>query len=99
MDNDHPHSSASLPETRRRRRRRVSGFVGDNRHSVLLRFGKAVANRRHQLGLTQVDIAMRTGFSRSSISEIECGRENVSLERAEELAQALDCPLSTLLQE
>lgn len=53
-------------------------------------FGEAVATRRRALGLTQVELARRVGMSRASLANIECGRQNVLLHHACNLASALD---------
>lgn len=87
------------PETRRTKERRVSSFVGNIRHPIMVRFGAAVRERRHILRLTQAEVAIRSGLSRSYLSEVETGRVSLSLERAAELAEALECPLADLLPE
>lgn len=53
-------------------------------------FGDAVAKRRNSLGLTQVELARRIGMSRASLANIECGRQNVLLHHAYNLASALE---------
>lgn len=94
ISNDHIGSGA-----RRNIKRRALSFVGNNRHPLLVRFGKAIRRRRKQLAWTQAELAYRTQLSRSSISEIEGGKENISLERAARLAEALSCSLVDLLRE
>ena len=79
----------------RERKSRTGFFVANIRQSASARFGIALRRRRVEVGLTQEQIASRSGMSRSYISEVECGKENISLERAERLALAVD---STLLQ-
>ncbi|GAB1471456.1 hypothetical protein MASR2M66_23340 [Chloroflexota bacterium] len=49
--------------------------------------------------MTQSDLAQLTGLNRSYISEIEGGRESISLDRAEKLAKAVGSSLSELLKE
>ena len=88
------------PERPRRFSRRWGlSFVGNIRHQVTARFGIALKRKRQFLGMTQADLAKATGLSRSYISEIEHGRESISLERAERLAMAVDSRLSELLKE
>lgn len=76
---------------------RAVSFVGNTRHEVLLRFGSAVRYRRAQLGVTQADLAAKTGLSRSYLSAVECGRDGISLERAAQVAEALNTTLAELL--
>jgi len=56
---------------------------------INLAFGRAVAKRRDELGLTQTDLSGLTGLSRASIASIEKGRQNVLLHHVYDLAQAL----------
>lgn len=69
------------------------------RQNVVAKFGAAFRKRRKALGLTQADIAEKARISRSYLSEVECGRENISLERAEKLSQAVGSNLVDLLKE
>jgi ribosome-binding protein aMBF1 (putative translation factor) len=82
-----------------RQKRRASSFVGNNRQTVTIRFGAALRDKRRALGLTQSDLAELTGMSRSYISEIEGGHENISIERAEKLAKAVESSLAELIKE
>lgn len=52
-------------------------------------FGAAVAKRREELKMTQVELSGLTGLSRASIASIEKGRQNVLLHHVYDLAQAL----------
>lgn len=52
-------------------------------------FGRGVAQRRDELGLTQAELAGLTGLSRASIASIEKGRQNVLLHQVYDLANAL----------
>lgn len=60
-------------------------------------FGKRVRQRRLQLGLTQQNLADRTGLHRSYIGEIELGRRNVSLKNIARIADALEVDVTFLL--
>jgi ribosome-binding protein aMBF1 (putative translation factor) len=93
-----PDSADEHPTARRRKRRAVS-FVGNNQHSILVRFGGAVRRRRNSLGMTQSELAKAADLDRSYLAMVERGRENISLERAEKLAHALNCRLCDLLSE
>ena len=50
--------------------------------------------RRHQLGITQQELADLAGVSRSSVQSIESGKGSVQLDLAEAIADALGCDLS-----
>lgn len=54
-----------------------------------VRFGRAVAVRRENLGWTQAELASRVGLSRASIANIERGRQGVLLLHVYDLAEAL----------
>jgi DNA-binding XRE family transcriptional regulator len=86
-------------KARRPPQRRAFSFVGNIGHSATARFGVALKEKRRTLGLTQSELAKLAGLSRSYISEVECGREGISLERAEKLAKAVQSHLSELLRE
>lgn len=83
----------------RNRKARAVSFVGNIRTPLRARFGAALRSRREELGLTQEHVAMAAGVNRTYLFEVENGRESISIERAERLAQALDCKLSDLLGE
>ena len=61
--------------------------------------GRRIAERRRQVGLEQVELAteMGSGYSRSSIANIETGRRGLSLERATDAAKALGVSLDWLV--
>ena len=52
--------------------------------------GRNVARIRHEKGLTQEDVAARSGFSQQYLSSLERGRRNPTVITLYELAQALD---------
>lgn len=59
--------------------------------------GERIRNRRIELGLTQDEVAKKTGYkSRSSINKIECSR-NLPLSKVEKMANALECTPSFLM--
>jgi len=55
--------------------------------------------RRENAGLTQADLARRTGLAVSNISAIENGRRSVGLAVAKKLAEALGRPLAEFVEE
>jgi len=69
--------------------RRCKHFVMTE-NGIYEAFGKALATRRKELGLTQAKLAMRVGMSRASIANIERGRQNVLLHHVYHLADALE---------
>jgi transcriptional regulator with XRE-family HTH domain len=63
------------------------------KNPINVAFGKAVAQRREELELTQADLAgLVGGMSRASIANIEKGRQNVLLHHVYDLAAALEMP-------
>ena len=52
--------------------------------------GSKLKSRRIQKGLTQLELAKKTGVSESYICQIENGKM-VSIKKLEKLAHALDC--------
>ena len=53
------------------------------------RLGISVKNWRNRLGISQVELAKRSGFHRSYISDVERGSRNISLKSIEKLSEAL----------
>jgi transcriptional regulator with XRE-family HTH domain len=51
--------------------------------------GRNVARLRREKGLTQEDVAARSGFSQQYLSSLESGRRNPTVITLYELAQAL----------
>lgn len=62
-------------------------------------FGAAVRRRREKLKLSQEDFADKAGIHRTYVSSIELGKVQVSIGIAQQLANALETPLSRLWQE
>ena len=90
--------SHSIKAARRNIKRRAVSFVDNIRHPIVAQFGTTLRERRREAGMTQAELAAAAGLSRSYLSEVECGRESISLERAARLADALECRLADLLQ-
>lgn len=61
------------------------------------RLGLRLRMSRRRLGLTQDAVSLRTGLSKSFLSQLESGRANPTLESLHRLAEALETPLSVLL--
>jgi transcriptional regulator with XRE-family HTH domain len=66
--------------------------------NIRLRFGKAVRQRRHKLGVSQEAFADLCGLDRSYIGGIERGERNVALVNIEKIARALRISLSELFR-
>ena len=60
-------------------------------------FGGLVRKHRERLGLTQEGLGRTVGLSRTSITNIEKGRQHVALHQVFALAGALEIPPATLL--
>jgi transcriptional regulator with XRE-family HTH domain len=67
--------------------------------TLAVSFGRAVRNRRRNLGLSQEELAWRGEVNRSYVTDIERGARNPSLRTIARLAEALQMPLSALLRE
>ena len=65
---------------------------------IRLRFGKAVRNLRHQLGVSQEEFADICGLDRTYIGGIERGERNVSLVNIERIAKAFKLSMSELFK-
>ena len=65
---------------------------------IRLRFGKAVRQRRHRLGVSQEAFADLCGLDRTYIGGIERGERNVALVNVEKIARALRISLSELFR-
>ena len=61
------------------------------------RFGRAVKAARVEKGLSQEELAARIDADQAYVSRIEAGRMNVTLETAEQIADALEVELEMLL--
>jgi CheY-like chemotaxis protein/predicted XRE-type DNA-binding protein len=60
------------------------------------RLGISIKNWRTQLKIAQDELAKRSGFHRSYISDVERGSRNLSLKSIEKLAEALGISIVTL---
>lgn len=60
-------------------------------------FGRALRECRIKANLTQDDVASKVGLGRTSVTNIEKGRQQVSLHMLYQLADAVDAQPSSLL--
>ncbi len=65
---------------------------------VRVRFGKALRERRHKLGVSQEEFADICGLDRTYVGGIERGERNLALVNIEKLARALKISLSELFR-
>jgi transcriptional regulator with XRE-family HTH domain len=65
---------------------------------VYLDFGIRVSKIRIVIGLSQLELAERLGYERSSISNIEAGRQRVLLDDVGRFAKALGCSPKHLMK-
>ena len=65
---------------------------------VKKRFGRAVKAARVERGLSQEELAMRIDADQAYISRVEAGQVNVTLETADQIANALEVDLSELVK-
>lgn len=68
------------------------------RDDVLKAFGSAVRQRRNELGISQEELALRSGLTRSYITDVERGVRNIALRNIARLAEALDTNLAHLFR-
>ncbi len=59
--------------------------------------GAAIKARRHELGLTQGQMAVRSGLNQRWMSNVETGKRNLSYSSLCRLVSALDLSLSELI--
>jgi transcriptional regulator with XRE-family HTH domain len=64
----------------------------------LQRLGATIRHYRRQCRLTQRALAARAGIDHMSLSQIERGRQNVTILNLFHIAGALEVPLSHLIQ-
>lgn len=60
-------------------------------------FGKKLREMRELLGISQDDLALKSGIDRSYVGRIERGEVNISLEKVYMLACSLGCAPCELL--
>lgn len=62
------------------------------------KFGNRLKALRKEKGLSQEELALKSGLNRPYISGIEKGKRNVSLEVMEKLAEALGVGIGELIE-
>jgi transcriptional regulator with XRE-family HTH domain len=69
------------------------GFGGE----LYVALGEVVRTHRERAGLTQGELARRVGMTRTSITNIESGRQKVQLHTLYDIAHAVDVSPQALL--
>lgn len=77
----------------------MPGSEGALRDSARVAFGQHVRDLRAQRGLSQEELAERSGLHRTYISSLERGQRNVSLDNIHRLAIALGVSAGELLDD
>jgi len=62
-----------------------------------LRFARKFKQARQAAGLTQADVMNKAGVQRTTLSDIEQGKHNVTIDVMDRLANAVGCPLADLV--
>lgn len=72
--------------------------VGETPEALSALFGANFREARLKAGLTQADVATRTGIQQSYLSEIESGQKNLTLTTMVILARVVGTDVRTLLK-
>ena len=67
--------------------------------SLLKLLGDRVRSERKTRGYSRAQLAQRSGLSLRFLAQLEAGQANISMQRLEEVASALELPLIRLVQE
>lgn len=62
-------------------------------------FGNNIKHYREKKGLTQQQLADIVGLQRAYLSDVECGKRNVTLDIMAQISNGLDIKLQKLLTE
>ena len=62
-------------------------------------YGKRIRELRMRVGLTQAQLAKKSGLLQSQVSMIETGDRGLSVKTADKIAQALGITLNALFEE
>ena len=55
-----------------------------------------IVKKRHELGLTQEELAQKVGISRGMLAMVEPGTKQVNLRLAKKLAEVFECTVDDL---
>jgi transcriptional regulator with XRE-family HTH domain len=62
-----------------------------------LKLGDSIRSRREELRLTQAELGESLGLSRTSVTNIERGRQRLLIDQFQRVCKALDVPADALL--
>ncbi|MBK7404231.1 MAG: helix-turn-helix transcriptional regulator [Phycisphaerales bacterium] len=62
-----------------------------------MEIGDQIRARRQYLGITQTELADRSGVSKAMICDVEAGKKNPTIRLLGQIAAGLDCPISELI--
>ncbi|HYD81360.1 MAG TPA: helix-turn-helix transcriptional regulator [Paucimonas sp.] len=79
------------------RRESFNTSVGREGDSASARLARNLRRRRIECALSQEALAAQVGLSQTYLSQVECGSRNVSLDKIERLAEALQIDVVDLL--
>jgi transcriptional regulator with XRE-family HTH domain len=68
-----------------------------DRKAIRVGFGKLLRAKRNSLGISQEELAFRSGLHRTYVGSVERGERNLSLENIFLFAKALGCKPAELL--
>lgn len=69
------------------------------RELIRIGFGDLLRKKRVQKGLSQEELALKTGLHRTYVGSVERGERNLSIENIYIFAKALDCLPTELIPE
>lgn len=72
-------------------------LTDDEKNRIKLKFGEELRDRRLKLGISQDELAFRSGLHRTYVGSVERGERNLSLENIFVFAKALRCDADQLL--
>ncbi|NPV76668.1 MAG: helix-turn-helix transcriptional regulator [Anaerolineae bacterium] len=67
--------------------------------TAILQIGLRIKNRRQELGLTQKEVARKTGLSPAFLSQVEHGKVSLTINSLESVAMALDTHIVNLISD
>lgn len=69
----------------------------ESEQQILIRFGERLRELRKERGLSQLELSLKGGYTRSYLTEVELGKRNVSLLGLYKLAEVLEVNVTDLI--